>query len=284
MVPFDPQSRHPHIRLIATLVAFVFSVQLFPLQAWADPVPSAIAGFRSGKSGQDDKVRKILSDQLKSNKDMMVEEDAVVTTKLQDYSSATADHKSQAVVAGAYERFNTGMQFYRKLDLANSLKEFNAAVRGYREGIAILRDNYYLLFSHLYLGIILNFLGREEEGKKFIQEMVVLDAERKTRVLPQRDFPPKIVELHKQITKEVLARPISTLNVDSVPSGAKVMFDGSEIGKTPYVVKDIPSGQHFLSLDLAGYQYYGAPIQVNPGTQNFTTALKERNLFQVYAA
>lgn len=104
----------------------------------------------------------------------------------------------------------------------------------------------------------------------------------KTRVLPARDFPPKIVDLHKQITREVLAKPVSTLTVDSTPSGARVMFDGSEVGKTPFQIKDIPSGQHFLSLDLQGYQYYGAPIQVNAGTQNFTTTLKEKNIFQIY--
>ena len=274
----------PSYRYIAALISLTFLVQTTPQLVWAaDSVPSAIAGFRSGKNNQDEKVRKLLAEQLKATKDLDLQEDAVTTTKLQDYSSAMADPKSQAVVASAYEHYNTGMQYYRKLDLTNALKEFNAAVRGYREGISILRDNYYLLFSHLYLGIILNFLGREEEGKKFIQEMVTLDADRKTRTLPQRDFSPKIVELHKQVTKEVLAKQTSTLSVDSVPAGAKIMFDGSEIGKTPFTVKDIPSGQHFLSLDLSGYQYYGAPIQVNPGSQNFTTNLKEKNMFVIYA-
>lgn len=244
--------------------------------------PMAMTGFRSGKSSHEEKVRKALIDQLKSHKQIQIQSDDEVTLALQEHSSSTVDPKSQAVVSTAYERFNTGMQFYRKLDLTNSLKEFNASVRGYREGISILRDNHYLLFSHLYLGIILHFLGRVEEGKKFIQEMVMLDSQRKTRVLPQRDFPPKIVELHKQVTKEVLARPVSTLSVDSSPSGATVMFDGAEVGKTPYMVKDIPSGQHFLSLDLQGHQYYGAPIQVNPGAQNFTTVLKEKNTLQVY--
>ncbi|MEZ4845914.1 MAG: PEGA domain-containing protein [Bdellovibrionota bacterium] len=246
--------------------------------------PSAITGFRSGKSSQEEKVRKALTEQLSSNKNMQIEDDATVATKLQEYTSATVDPKSSAVTANAYEHFNTGLQFYRKLDLTNALKEFNIAVRGYREGISILRDNHYLLFSHLYLGIILHFLGRVPEGKKFIQEMVMLDAQRKTRVLPLRDFPPKIVELHKQITKEVLARPSSTLSVDSTPTGAKIMFDGSEVGRTPFQIKDIPAGQHFLALDLQGYQYYGAPIQVNAGTQTFTTALKEKNVFQVYGA
>lgn len=284
MLPFDTQSRRPFYRYIAALVTITLMIQGFPMSTWAaETVPSAITGFRSGKSPQDEKVRKILAEQLKANKEISLQEDAVVTSRLQDYSSAMADPKSQAVVATAYEHYNAGMQYYRKLDLTNALKEFNAAVRGYREGISILRDNYYLLFSHLYLGIILNFLGREDEGKKFMQEMVTLDADRKSRVLPQRDFSPKIVELHKQVTKEVLARQTSTLSVDSVPSGAKIMFDGSEIGKTPFVIKDIPNGQHFLSLDLVGYQYYGAPIQVNPGNQSFTTNLKEKNLFVIYA-
>jgi len=33
-------------------------------------------------------------------------------------------------------------------------------------------------------------------------------------------------------------------------------------------------------LDLAGYQQYGSPIQVNPGMQNFITSLREKNIFR----
>jgi hypothetical protein len=284
MVHSDSRSKSPLFRWTAKTIVAVLITQSMPFQAWASPMPpSAITGFRSGKSTQEEKVRKVLTEQLSANKKMQLTDDASVSATLQEYTSSTVDPKSQAVTANAYDHFNTGMQFYRKLDLTSALKEFNISVRGYREGISILRDNHYLLFSHLYLGIILHFLGRVEEGKKFIQEMVMLDAERKTRVLPLRDFPPKIVDLHKQITKEVLARPVSTLSVDSTPSGAKVMFDGSEVGRTPFQIKDIPSGQHFLALDLQGYQYYGAPIQVNAGTQNFSTVLKEKNIFQIYA-
>lgn len=282
MVHFDSPSRPHYILWTARIVIFVFILHSVPLDAWAQPPSMAITGFQSGKSSQEEKLRLALFTQLKDNKDIQILNDEDVTASLQEYTSSMTDPKSQAVIASAYERFNAGMQFYRKLDLTNALKEFNASVRGYREGISVLRDNHYLLFSHLYLGIILHFLGRVDEGKKFIQEMVMLDAQRKTRVLPARDFPPKIVELHKQITKEVLARPISVLSIDSSPTGATVMFDGAEVGKTPYIIKDIPSGQHFLSLDLQGHQYYGAPIQVNPGTQNFTTVLKEKNGLQVY--
>lgn len=112
----------------------------------------------------------------------------------------------------------------------------------------------------------------------------MLDPQRAQRVLPTRDFPPKIVELHKQISDELVGKPTSTLNIDSVPSGAVVVFNGSEVGKTPMQIKDVPAGQHFLVLDLAGYQIYAAPIQVNAGPQNFITPLKEKNIFHTYAA
>jgi hypothetical protein len=283
MVHSDFLFQRPFIRWTAKAMILTFILQCIPLEVLAaTPPQTAIAGFRTGKNSQEDKVRKALYTQLKSTKDILVMEDENVSSILQEYTSSKVDPKSQAVISTAYERYNEGMTFYRKLDLTNALKEFNASVRGYREGISILRDNHYLLFSHLYLGIILHFLGRVEEGKKFIQEMVMLDAERKTRVLPQRDFPPKIVELHKQITKEVLARPVSVLSVDSSPTAATVMFDGAEVGKTPFIIKDIPSGQHFLSLDLQGHQYYAAPIQINAGAQNFTTVLKEKNSLQIY--
>lgn len=272
-------------RSIAKVLVTLFFIQSCPIQAWANDkssvLTSAVVGLRSGNNSQEDKIRQVLSDGLVS-KDFQVLQESAVTSKLQEYSASKIDPKSEASVKSAYEHFNAGQQFYWKLDLTNALKEFNLAVRGYREGISTLRDNYYLLFSHLYLGITLHFLGRMDEGKKFIEQMVLLDQERKTRVLPQRDFPPKIVTLHKQILQEILAKPMSLLSVDSVPQGAQVIFDGSEVGKTPLQIKAIPSGQHFLALDLVGYQFYGSPIEVNPGQQNFITTLKEKNIFRLY--
>ncbi len=273
-------------RSIAKVLVTLFFIQSCPIQAWAQDkssvLTSAVVGFRSGNNPQEDKIRQLLSDGLVS-KDFQVLQESAVTSKLQEYSASKIDPKSEASVKSAYEHFNAGQQAYLKLDLTNALKEFNLAVRGYREGISTLRDNYYLLYSHLYLGITLHFLGRMDEGKKFIEQMVILDQERKTRVLlPKGDFPPKIVALHKQILQEILDKPMSVLSVDSVPQGAQIIFDGSEVGKTPMQIKAVPSGQHFLALDLAGYQFYGSPIEVNPGQQNFITTLKEKNIFQLY--
>ena len=276
-------------RAIAISVITAFLTQSVPLSVWADapkasqPMTMAIVGYRSGKNSQEEKIRKLLADSLDS-KDIKVLDENTLVPKLQAYSNTAVDPKLEGSITTAYDHYNTGLQYYWKLDLNNALKEFNVSVRGYREGISVLHDNYYLLFSHLYLGIILYFLGRTDEGKKFIEEMVMLDTQRRTRTLPQRDFPPKIVELHKQITEEILSRPTSTVSIDTVPSGATVIFNGSEVGKTPVQIKDVPVGQHFLALDLVGYQFYSAPIQVNAGTQDILTPLKEKNIFHVYGS
>lgn len=276
------------MRTTAISVIIGLVAQNLPFNAFAsDPVPPksttkvAIVGLRSGKIPSEEKIRKMITEKLTS-KETKVVDDAAVAKKLETYMSSEVDPKSQAAVASAYEHYNTGLQYYWKLDLTNALKEFNLAVRGYREGISLLRDNYYLLFSHLYLGITLYFLGRTEEGKKFIQEMAMLDPIRAQRVLPTRDFPPKVVELQKQITDEIAQKPMANLNIDTVPPGAVVIFNGSEVGKTPMQINDVPVGQHFLALDMTGYQFYAAPIQVNAGAQNFITPLKEKNIFHTY--
>lgn len=179
----------------------------------------------------------------------------------------------------AYEFFVQGVEHYRNLDLTAAIRDLNRSVKGYREGIASLEDNHYLLYAHLYLGMALYFDGRQEEGRKFIQEMVKLDAQRKTRTLPARDFPPKIVEIHKNETQKVQKIASGTIIVDSTPTAARVMLDGMDVGETPITLSNVPKGQHFVAIDQSGHEVYKKLIDVKEGRQNIIADLRPLKLF-----
>ena len=270
-------------RFLAKTLILALALQSFPLEIHAqtvsEPTRSAIVGFRSENSAREDQLRKVLSKQVSSS-DFRVLDSASIDRKLQNYTPSKKDPKMLAKIASAYEHYNAGIEYYSKLDLTNALKEFNSAVKGYRQGISLLRDNYYLLFSELYLGITLHFLGKEKEGKNRIREMVRFDSKRGSRTLPPRDFPPKIVQLHKQVTQSVLSGPSTTVTIESIPSGAKVVFDGSEVGKTPIRLKKVPAGQHFVVFEMSGYHLERAPIDIGSTPKRFKQVLKEKKLFQ----
>ena len=52
--------------------------------------------------------------------------------------------------------------------------------------------------------------------------------------------------------------------VASEPSGASVWLDGSLVGATPSILKDVPSGTRTLALQLEGYEAYTVEVDVTP--------------------
>lgn len=57
-----------------------------------------------------------------------------------------------------------------------------------------------------------------------------------------------------------------TLNISSVPLGAKIFIDNIDQAKvTPHVIKNIPSGTHQLRLTLTGYDDYVTAFTITGG-------------------
>ncbi len=50
-----------------------------------------------------------------------------------------------------------------------------------------------------------------------------------------------------------LAPLTAAIMVKTVPSGAKVRYEGSELGETPLVIKDVPCGPHKATIEKTGY-------------------------------
>ena len=71
-----------------------------------------------------------------------------------------------------------------------------------------------------------------------------------------------------------------TLEVSSVPAGAKVSVDGKEVGKTPLKVSNLWEGSVKLSIQQEGFLDYVATPQVKGGkTTELEALLQERSIF-----
>lgn len=67
----------------------------------------------------------------------------------------------------------------------------------------------------------------------------------------------------------------ATLRVQSEPSGARVVLDGTPIsGVTPLVIDDVTHGRHRLQLELEGFARHEAPIDVNREEVEVSYALR----------
>lgn len=55
------------------------------------------------------------------------------------------------------------------------------------------------------------------------------------------------------------------LSVRSQPSGATVLVDGLNMGRTPFVSNRLPEGKHMVRVELDGYRAATQLVEVEPG-------------------
>ncbi len=273
-------------RPLAFFVAITFASSLLaPLGAKpkTEPGPSssAIVGFRSADSEYEGAIREGLLKKLSGKRLKLIPDE--VTEKYVESVWTQETAEALSIIELAYRRYLRGKDYYEKLKLNEALEELNKAVRGYREGIVALRDNRYLLAAHLYLGMALIVLNRVPEGKKFIREMVVLDASREKRELPAREFPPRIVKIHKLITKGVLKGPKGKLLITTDPPESTVVFDGVVQGQAPLELDNVPVGEHFLVVEKRGRRQHSKRVLVKAGTKKVLVKMDEWRPFAPYA-
>ncbi|MEZ4819733.1 MAG: PEGA domain-containing protein [Bdellovibrionota bacterium] len=279
MVKFPPLGVKQSLALYMAMFLGAVSIDLPVYGQALSRKNVAIIGFQHGVHRDEEKsVSQTIRDTLQSKEDFQVLSESTVEVEIMQPMSRLSQASSEKIQS-AYEHFVQGVEHYRTLELAQAIRELNRAVKGYRAGIGSLQDNHYLLYSHLYLGMALYFDGRENEGKKIIQEMVKLDTQRKTRKLPSRDFPPKIVEIHSNQAAIVQKLPSGTIHIDSSPSAAKVMLDGMDVGETPVTISDVPAGEHFIAIDQAGHKLYKQLLDVKEGEQNIIAKLEQEKIF-----
>lgn len=60
---------------------------------------------------------------------------------------------------------------------------------------------------------------------------------------------------------------VGSIEINSLPSSAIILLDGNQTGKiTPTTLKDVPIGNHSITLLLSGYARFDTNVMVNEGT------------------
>jgi hypothetical protein len=63
----------------------------------------------------------------------------------------------------------------------------------------------------------------------------------------------------------VKLKPVSSVEVDTFPSGATVYLDGKMVGQSPIVINDVYSGNHFIKVEKEGYLDQKKSILIGSG-------------------
>ncbi|MCI5073180.1 PEGA domain-containing protein [bacterium] len=222
---------------------------------------TAVVGLRTDNYSFEKTVRNEVSKRLSGQRNVSLIPEVVTHNYVSDlWREEAKNSKNKIRLARKY--FIEGKKLYDKLVLDQAIRQFNRSVNAYREGVGALKDNRYLLVSHLYLGMSLIVLGKEREGQQYIREMIILDPKRDDRVLSKREFPPRVIELHKALTQKVLKGPSGQLNIEVEPADAKIYLNGL-LQKTdgPFSTQ-LPVGEHFVVVERKGYRQVAKPIQI----------------------
>ena len=241
-----------------------------------------VVGFRTAETPTETFVRAEIADEFnRSGRVRMIPER--LTRQVVDDIWSENKSTSKQLVKEASANFSEGKRFYSQLMMEDAINSFNKAVVGYREGIGSLRDNRYLLISHLYLGMALMVLGRKQEGENFIREMVVLDANRSQRRLSPTEFPPEVLSIHRKVTKQVLSAPMGNVSISFKPENAKIYVDAVLQDPKGKASIDLPVGEHFVVVEKKGFRQFSKRILVKPGSNPIEVDLEEWQLLSTYS-
>ena len=83
---------------------------------------------------------------------------------------------------------------------------------------------------------------------------------------PKKEEPkmvPPTIELKEKPSEAALT--VGALKVSSIPPGASLWLNGKQVGKTPYLEKNLKTGQHQILVRLDGYDDFPSRVHVDAG-------------------
>jgi len=87
--------------------------------------------------------------------------------------------------------------------------------------------------------------------------------------------PGKVLPLWEKAKKGVKRRPGGSIEIHSEPTGALAFVDGSLVGPTPAVAEALITGEHYVTLKLAGFQRTVRKVRVSRKVQKPVSAVLE---------
>ena len=150
------------------------------------------------------------------------------------------------------DQVDEGWRAYLRVAVENAALRL-AAARTEAEALVALPGGAELYAdAALRLGVVLGHLQRRSESQAVLQLALALDPE---RPITLAEFSPDVVDA----IAAVRALPVSRqkLHVTSIPAGAQIAIDGTDVGRAPLDV-DVTRGQHIV---VARETFYTAAVR-----------------------
>ena len=150
------------------------------------------------------------------------------------------------------EQVDEGWRAYLRVAVENAALRL-AAARTEAEALVALPGGAELYAdAALRLGVVLGHLGRRTESQAVLQLALALDPD---RPITLAEFSPDVVDA----IAAVRALPVSRqkLHVTSIPAGAQIAIDGTDVGRAPLDV-EVTRGQHIV---VARETFYSAAVR-----------------------
>jgi len=150
------------------------------------------------------------------------------------------------------EQVDEGWRAYLRVAVENAALRL-AAARTEAEALVALPGGAELYAdAALRLGVVLGHLGRRTESQAVLQLALALDPD---RPITLAEFSPDVVDA----IAAVRALPVSRqkLHVTSIPAGAQIAIDGTDVGRAPLDV-EVTRGQHLV---VARETFYSAAVR-----------------------
>jgi hypothetical protein len=108
------------------------------------------------------------------------------------------------------------------------------------------------------------FAGEGSEARNTLRVLLTFDPE--WRLPPDRKTP-RLEEVLDAVRDETRGLRHVSLQVDTVPAGARVVLDGRELGETPVTLPDLLPGRHILRCEKPGFDTRQEEVFVGPATK-----------------
>ncbi|HVO31200.1 MAG TPA: PEGA domain-containing protein [bacterium] len=170
-----------------------------------------------------------------------------------------AEGASAPALTQARARAKEGKKLLDDLDPAGAEQKLRQAADLFEANAGALSSPADLIGTDLLLARVFFATEREVLARDIFRRVVQLQPD---LTLDRAVYPPGMISVYEDVKKQVLSSPLGALNVQAVPSPAKVYLDGRDRGSTPLDLVNIVAGVHTLTVRRPGYAPWVRPVDV----------------------
>ncbi len=176
---------------------------------------------------------------------------------------------NKKLCAEANTYYTTGKKQFENMDLEAAQNSMSKALSNFWKCPAYIGNGAEYLETVKMLGAIYMLNGEEKMGKEMFRKALIFNPE---TTINKDLFPPNVVTAFEKIKSEISTVKKGSLNISTIPQGAEVYIDGVFAGISPVIKKDIPAGNHFISIEKDGYINEGGRVDVKANDEELYQA------------